>query len=34
MRPVIARSFAFEGRVEAYRYLEPNQQFGKVVLTL
>ncbi|MBD9676093.1 zinc-dependent alcohol dehydrogenase family protein [Pseudomonas sp. PDM18] len=32
--PVIARSFAFDEIVEAYRYLESNQQFGKVVVTL
>lgn len=34
LRPVIARTFAFEDVVEAYRYLESNQQFGKIVLTL
>ncbi|WP_259754622.1 zinc-dependent alcohol dehydrogenase family protein [Pseudomonas sp. GCEP-101] len=34
LRPVIARRFAFEEIVEAYRYLESNQQFGKVVVTL
>jgi NADPH:quinone reductase-like Zn-dependent oxidoreductase len=34
LRPLIARSFAFDEIVEAYRYLESNQQFGKVVVTL
>lgn len=34
LRPVIARRFAFEEIIEAYRYLESNQQFGKVVVTL
>ncbi|MBG6290157.1 zinc-dependent alcohol dehydrogenase family protein [Pseudomonas nitroreducens] len=34
LRPVIARTFAFDEIVEAYRYLESNQQFGKVVVTL
>lgn len=34
LRPVIARRFAFDEIVEAYRYLESNQQFGKVVVTL
>ncbi|WP_370599646.1 zinc-dependent alcohol dehydrogenase family protein [Pseudomonas nitroreducens] len=34
LRPVIARRFGFDEIVEAYRYLESNQQFGKVVVTL
>jgi NADPH:quinone reductase-like Zn-dependent oxidoreductase len=34
LRPVIARTFAFDEIAEAYRYLESNQQFGKVVVTL
>lgn len=34
LRPVIARTFAFDEIVETYRYLESNQQFGKVVVTL
>ncbi|MDN6858655.1 zinc-dependent alcohol dehydrogenase family protein [Pseudomonas sp. CAN2814] len=34
LRPLIARTFAFDEIVEAYRYLESNQQFGKVVVTL
>ncbi|MBB4867014.1 NADPH:quinone reductase-like Zn-dependent oxidoreductase [Pseudomonas nitritireducens] len=34
LRPLIARRFAFDDVVEAYRYLESNQQMGKVVVTL
>jgi NADPH:quinone reductase-like Zn-dependent oxidoreductase len=34
LRPVIARTFAFDEIAQAYRYLESNQQFGKVVVTL
>lgn len=34
LKPVIARSFPFEEIVEAYRYLESNEQFGKVVVTM
>ncbi|WP_454813097.1 zinc-dependent alcohol dehydrogenase family protein [Labrys neptuniae] len=34
LRPVIARTFAFDEIVEAHRFLESNQQFGKVVVTL
>ena len=33
-RPVIARTFPFEQIVEAHRFLESNQQFGKIVVTL
>ncbi|WP_448951307.1 zinc-dependent alcohol dehydrogenase family protein [Labrys neptuniae] len=33
-RPVIARIFAFDEIVEAHRFLESNQQFGKIVVTL
>jgi len=32
--PKIARIFPFEETVEAYRYLESNQQVGKVVITV
>ena len=32
-RPVIARTFPFDQTVEAYRYLESNEQIGKVVVT-
>jgi NADPH:quinone reductase-like Zn-dependent oxidoreductase len=33
-KPEIARSFPFSKTVEAYRYLESNEQVGKVVITL
>lgn len=33
-KPAIARTFAFDAIVDAYRYLESNEQFGKVVVTL
>lgn len=32
LRPVIARTFAFDQIVEAHRYLESNEQFGKIVV--
>lgn len=32
--PKIARTFPFEQSVEAYRYLESNQQVGKIVITV
>lgn len=34
LKPIIARTFPFEEIAEAHRYLESNEQFGKVVLTL
>ncbi|MFC5423913.1 zinc-dependent alcohol dehydrogenase family protein [Bosea eneae] len=34
LKPIIARTFPFEAIVEAHRYLESNEQFGKVVVTL
>jgi NADPH:quinone reductase-like Zn-dependent oxidoreductase len=34
LRPVIARTFALDDIVEAHRYLESNQQFGKIVVTV
>ena len=34
LAPVIARKFKFDEIVEAHRYLESNQQFGKVVVTV
>ncbi|MBP0580019.1 zinc-dependent alcohol dehydrogenase family protein [Labrys sp. LIt4] len=34
LRPAIARTFAFDDIVEAHRFLESNQQFGKVVVTV
>jgi NADPH:quinone reductase-like Zn-dependent oxidoreductase len=30
----VAKTFAFEDVVDAYRFLEGNTQFGKIVLTL
>ena len=33
-KPEIARTFPFDQAVEAYRYLESNEQIGKVVVTL
>ncbi len=33
LRPIIAKTFALDKIVEAHRYLEANQQFGKVVVT-
>ena len=32
--PKIARTFPFKEIVEAYRYLEANQQIGKIVVTV
>lgn len=34
LKPVIARTFPFEEIVEAHRYLEANEQFGKIVVTI
>ncbi|MER8630917.1 MAG: NADPH:quinone reductase [Mesorhizobium sp.] len=34
LRPIIDRTFAFDQIVEAHRYLESNEQFGKIVVTL
>lgn len=34
LRPVIARTFPFTQIVEAHRYLESNQQIGKIVVTV
>ena len=34
LKPVIARIFPFEQIVEAHRFLESNEQFGKIVVTL
>jgi NADPH:quinone reductase-like Zn-dependent oxidoreductase len=33
-RPVVARTFPLDQIVEAHRYLESNQQIGKVVVTV
>ncbi|EJN06318.1 zinc-dependent alcohol dehydrogenase family protein [Phyllobacterium sp. YR531] len=34
LKPVIDRTFPFENIVEAHRFLESNQQFGKIVVTI
>lgn len=34
LKPVIAKTFAFDQIVEAHRYMESNQQIGKIVVTL
>jgi NADPH:quinone reductase-like Zn-dependent oxidoreductase len=34
LHPVIARTFAFDEIVEAHRFLESNEQFGKIVVTV
>ncbi|HZZ70885.1 MAG TPA: zinc-dependent alcohol dehydrogenase family protein [Pirellulales bacterium] len=34
LKPIIAKTFPFEQIVDAHRYLESNQQIGKVVVTL
>ncbi|WP_106475737.1 zinc-dependent alcohol dehydrogenase family protein [Phytohalomonas tamaricis] len=34
LRPVIAKTFAFEQIVEAHRFMESNAQVGKIVVTL
>jgi NADPH:quinone reductase-like Zn-dependent oxidoreductase len=33
-KPKIARTFSFDQSIEAYKYLESNEQIGKVVITL
>ncbi|MER9102764.1 zinc-dependent alcohol dehydrogenase family protein [Mesorhizobium sp. M0848] len=34
LRPIIDRTFAFDQIVEAHRYLESNEQFGKIVVMI
>ena len=34
LKPVIAATFPFEQIVEAHRFLESNEQFGKIIVTL
>ncbi|WP_159587206.1 zinc-dependent alcohol dehydrogenase family protein [Chelativorans xinjiangense] len=34
LKPVIAKIFAFDRIVEAHRFLESNEQFGKIVVTV
>jgi len=34
LKPVVAQTFPLEQIVEAHRYLESNQQVGKIVVTV
>jgi NADPH:quinone reductase-like Zn-dependent oxidoreductase len=34
LKPLIARTFPFDQIVEAHRYLESNEQMGKIVVTI
>ncbi len=34
LKPIIAKTFPLEQMIEAHRYLESNQQFGKIVVTV
>lgn len=34
LKPIIAKTFAFDEIVEAHRYLESNEQIGKIVVTI
>jgi len=34
LKPVIARTFSLEQIVEAHRYMESNDQIGKIVVTV
>jgi NADPH:quinone reductase-like Zn-dependent oxidoreductase len=34
LKPVIAKTFPFDQIVEAHRFLESNEQFGKIVVTV
>ncbi len=34
LKPIIARTFPLEQIVEAHRYMESNQQFGKIVVSV
>jgi len=34
LRPIIAKTFRFDEIVEAHRFLESNEQFGKIVVTI
>jgi len=34
LKPIIAKTFPFSQIVDAHRYLESNQQVGKVVVTV
>ncbi|MGH7255005.1 MAG: zinc-binding dehydrogenase, partial [Nitrospirales bacterium] len=34
LKPVVAKTFSLEEFVEAHRFLESNQQIGKIVVTV
>ena len=34
LQPIIARTFPFDEIVEVHRFLESNEQFGKIVVTV
>ena len=34
LKPVVAKTFSLDQIVEAHTYLESNQQFGKIVVTV
>jgi NADPH:quinone reductase-like Zn-dependent oxidoreductase len=34
LKPHVAKVFPFDQIIEAHRYLESNEQFGKIVVTL
>ena len=34
LTPIIAKTFSFDRIVEAHRYLESNEQIGKVIVTV
>ncbi len=34
LRPIIARTFPFDQIIEAHRFLESNEQLGKIVVTV
>jgi len=34
LKPIIARTFSLDQIVEAHRYMESNEQIGKIVVTV
>ncbi len=34
LKPIIAKTFPFDQIIEAHRYMESNQQIGKIVITV
>jgi NADPH2:quinone reductase len=34
LKPIIAKTFSLDNIVEAHRYMESNQQFGKIIVTV